>query len=439
MEERIMGRTQRCFIGLLVVLACACGSSGPASNDAEQHTVDAPQASGSAGAAVTASPPSAATSPAPAGTNPAPATTTPVAGASAAAPPSMGAPAMAGAGMPTSAMGVAGQPKMQPPVAAPPNAVPSDPAYPDLVFNMHGEIEPGAEAMFCQYVQMPKGVKTAVPSAESHYTPGSHHFLVFRTNLTSIPAGQDTSHLCGDPDNTVAVTGASNGLASGESAQGSTGSYYEAQTPDAHRDLPPGVAHVFQSGEILILTAHYFNANETTIDSKIEFRLHRMDPANVKQEAGTFFLLNTSLNIPPHSEVTFTKACPITKDINLGLLWSHMHGRGWSFRAWTDDGMATTQLGGGDVYDQPGPDGWAEPHLQTYPADPPIMLHAGSKLTISCTYHNTTERTFTFGQSAETSEMCLLHGMYYPRVDQATERCQNGVSMSGKATPLTGN
>ena len=309
------------------------------------------------------------------------------------------------------------------------------PAIPDLVFNMAGTIQAGAEAMFCMFGQMPTTGKTAVPSAESHYTPGSHHFLVFRSNLTSIPKGGDTAHLCGTTDTTVAVTGGSNGIAASESVAGTTGSYYEAQTPDSRRDLPPGIAHVFQPGEILVLTAHYLNTTGTTIDSHIEFRLHRMDPIDVKQEAGTFFLLNTQLNIPANTAVTATRSCPIPKDLNLGLLWSHMHARGYSFRAWTDDAVATQQLGG-DVYDQPGPAGWAEPHVQTYPWDPPVTLHAGSKLTFSCTFHNTTAQTFVFGQSAATGEMCLLHGMYWPRLDAATERCTNGTSTSGQPGPI---
>jgi len=203
-----------------------------------------------------------------------------------------------------------------------------------------------------------------------------------------------------------------------------------------NRDLPPGVAHVFQPGEILNLTAHYLNTTTATIDSRIEFRLHLMNPADVKQEAGTFFLMDTQLNIPANSAVTASRRCPITKDLNLGLLWSHMHARGYSFQATTDDAAAMQQLGSSVVYDQPGPDGWSEPHLQSYPYDPPITLHAGSKLTIACTYHNTTSRSFVFGQSAATGEMCLLHGMYWPRLDGATERCTNGVSTTGTPGPI---
>jgi hypothetical protein len=301
---------------------------------------------------------------------------------------------------------------------------------------MNATIEAGAEAMFCYFGQMPMDNITAVPSAESHYTPGSHHFLVYRTNLTTVPEGGDASHVCGSPGTTLAVTGQDNGLSAAESFMGVTGSYYEAQVPDARRDLPSGVAHLFQPGEILLFTAHYLNASGSTLNSHIELRLHTMDLGDVEQEAGSFFLVNSQLNIPPTSKTTATRVCPIGQDLNLGLFWSHMHSRGYSFRAWTDDAVATQQVGGADVYDQPGPDGWSEPHIQTYPYDPPVTLHAGSNLSFSCTYYNTTSNTFVFGNSAATNEMCILHGMYWPRADQNTEGCLKGTSMSDTPVPI---
>jgi hypothetical protein len=303
------------------------------------------------------------------------------------------------------------------------------PALPDVVFTMDGHINGGGEAMYCLYVSMPADRTTAVPSAESRYTPGSHHFLAFRTNLTAIPDGGGVSHVCGG--------GGTNGINSGEALNAVTGSYYEAQTPIARRDLPSGVAHVFQPSEILALTAHYLNPSASPIDAHVEFRLHTMDPAAVKEEAGTFFLLDPQINIPPYSDVTVTRSCPIPQDVNLGLLWSHMHSRGYEFKAWTDDSAATQRVGG-NLYEQPGPDGWAEPHVQTYPVDPPVTLHAGSNLSFSCNYHNTTPQTFGFGQSAATAEMCLLHGMYWPRLDGKTEQCLSGTSGMTSVTPTDG-
>ena len=306
----------------------------------------------------------------------------------------------------------------------------------DVVFTMSGTIEAGAEAMFCSFAQMPPDDVVAVPSAESHYTPGSHHFLVYRTGLTSVPRGSDTAHLCGSTGVTVAVAGQSNGIDSAEAFTDVTGSYYEAQVPDARRDLPRGIAHIFQPGEILLETAHYLNATASTLSSSIEFRLHTMDPNAVQQEAGTFFMVNTSIDIPPSSEATFTKTCPISQDLNLGLFWSHMHSRGYSFSAWTDDAVTERKIEGGDLYYQPGPDGWSEPHVQNYPSDPPITLHAGSNLMFSCHYRNTTAQTFVFGSSAVNNEMCILHGMYWPRADRDTEQCLSGTDSADTPVPI---
>jgi hypothetical protein len=39
-----------------------------------------------------------------------------------------------------------------------------------------------------------------------------------------------------------------------------------------------------------------------------------------------------------------------------------------------------------------------------------------------------TPQTIVQGQSAATNEMCILHGMYWPRLDSATELCLSGQS-----------
>jgi hypothetical protein len=64
------------------------------------------------------------------------------------------------------------------------------------------------------------------------------------------------------------------------------------------------------------------------------------------------------------------------------------------------------------------------------------MLHAGTHITYSCDYDNPRDTTLVFGNSAEKNEMCLLHGMYWPRLDGATERCTNGTSTTGTPGPI---
>ena len=199
---------------------------------------------------------------------------------------------------------------------------------------MSGHVGANGEILDCVYVRMPadRG-KIAVGSAESTFTPGSHHFLVYRTSYDAIPANGDRVHACSDA----------------EQIAGITGSYYEAQTPMARRDLPSGVAHVFKPGEVLLMTAHYLNATATGFDTQVHFRLHTEDVARVKHEAGSIFFYNPVIQVPPFSQVTVTRTCPLDQDVELALLWSHMHSRGVRFTATSDDAAAVARVG--DLYD----------------------------------------------------------------------------------------
>ena len=292
----------------------------------------------------------------------------------------------------------------------------ADAALPDIVFSMTGHVDANGEVLDCLYVRMPSDRgKIAVPSAESTFTPGSHHFLVYRTSYDDLPADGGTVHPCTDAEQIAGVTG----------------SYYEAQTPMAERALPPGVAHVFKSGEVLLMTAHYLNVSPSGFDTSVNFRLHTEDMAKVKHEAGSIFFYNYLIDVPPYSEITVTRTCPLDEDVDLALLWSHMHARGIEFTATSSDPVAAQQAG--DLYDSTT---WSEPSPRTFPYAPPVTLHSGSSITYTCTYRNATGQTFVAGQSAETNEMCILHGMYWPRLDSQTETCQLGTSTMGSPISL---
>jgi hypothetical protein len=278
----------------------------------------------------------------------------------------------------------------------------------DIEFSMSAHIGAGKETQRCLNVRMPedRGV-IAVPAAESHYTPGSHHFLVYRTGKTEMPPGGDEVHEC-------AIT---------EQVVGLEGTYYEAQQPDEERVLPDGVAHLFQPGEVILLTSHYLNTTEDDVDANVVFTLHTISPRAVEHEAGSIFFYNFDITLPPNSERTVTRTCPIPEEMNLALLWGHMHRRGLEFRARTDDARVIDRVG--DLYDS---HVWSEPPPRVYPTDPPVMLHTGATITYQCDFKNDTPNTIVQGQSADTNEMCILHGMYWPRQSSDVELCRGGVS-----------
>ena len=298
--------------------------------------------------------------------------------------------------------------------ATPAPLAPTLSGLPNVEFGFDVTIPAGKEMLKCKYVAFPsdRGV-IAVPSAESHYTPGSHHMLAYRSDLTAdtIPFNQTGVWDCTD----------------GSFELHDKGSYYEAQEPDSYRDLPVGVAHKFQPGEVLILQAHYVNVTPSDLDARVQLTLHTIDPARVVHEAGSIIFSDLNITIDAHSRARVSMTCTLPQDVYPVLLWSHMHKRGVAFHAETDDSDAAAVLG--PLYAE---DDWSEPAPREF-LDPAVALSKGSRITFTCEYANDTNRVLTFGNSAETNEMCILHGMYWPRMTSGAERCIGGLT---KVTPL---
>jgi hypothetical protein len=157
----------------------------------------------------------------------------------------------------------------------------------------------------------------------------------------------------------------------------------------------------------------------------VTLTLHTAERSTVQAEAGSIFFFNPKISLPPHSDMTVTRSCPVSPDMNLALIWPHMHKQGVHFMATTDDSM---EEAGNPLYDA---DGWADPNARSFPYDLPMTVHAGASITYTCTYHNGTDNKIVTGQSAQTDEMCILHGMYWPRADVKTEL----FSMGSSTTP----
>ena len=289
----------------------------------------------------------------------------------------------------------------------PPRA-PTLSGLPDVEFGFDVVVPAGKELLKCIYAAFPsdRGV-IAVPSAESEYTPGSHHLLAYRSDLTADQIPPDKTGVWDCNDSSWEIH--------------DRGSYYEAQDPHASRDLPEGVAHKFQPGEVVILQAHYLNSSDADLDAQVKLTLHTVDPARVVHEAGSIIFADLNISVPPHSRARASMTCTLPQDFHPVLLWSHMHRRGVHFIAETDDAQAASILG--PLFEE---DDWSEPQPREF-FDPSVVLPKGSHITFTCDYENDSDRTLRYGTSAETNEMCILHGMYWPRMTSG-ERCPGGVT-----------
>jgi hypothetical protein len=224
------------------------------------------------------------------------------------------------------------------------------------------------------------GADTEIQSWESDMTVGSHHLLVF------YKAGATDDPLESDPNRC-------NGL---EFHSGP----YGAQTPQAKITYPDGVAAFVSAGNGLRLSSHYLNASPNTITANVKVIARKATPGTVQNHSGVFFFNNIGLVIPTGAmNYPVTKTCSVPRDVYFMFSVAHMHKHAI--------GQVATS-GGQTIYQT---NTWESQFAQYTPA---MFMKAGTQITFTCTYNNDSGGPLTFGESAQSNEMCIFDGQFYP-------------------------
>ena len=241
------------------------------------------------------------------------------------------------------------------------------------------DLEPGAETYKCQTFQNPFGKNVAVLQAQSRMTRGSHHLAVFRVEDNADRAIEDCSGL--EFHATI----------------------HSAQTPIGKTTYPDGVGAFLSGAEGVRLNAHYVNLTESAIHAEVRVAIDYSDPESVEFTAAQIYLNDSRLDIPPgRGSAGGSIALPEQlNDIKLISGQSHMHRRGVEFHAMFEDGTP--------IYAS---DTWSEPPMKAYA--PPLPLADVAAIAWQCEYENETDGHLKFGESADTDEMCVFTGFYYP-------------------------
>jgi hypothetical protein len=263
------------------------------------------------------------------------------------------------------------------PPPPPPEVVKSGDRSTVTLITQEFEVPPGGETFRCQNFANPFGEDVAIVESRSSMASGSHHMFVFQT--AGLRAGG--LETCGGLEFSANI----------HSSQRSEESYV----------YPPGIGRMLFANEGLRVQAHYLNTTSETITAYVAVTLEAVAPAAVETLAAQVFINTLSINVPPQSQGAATKSCGVPQDIQLLTASSHMHRFGTHFEARTSDGQL--------VYET---NEWAEPDPWHF--DPPLPVPGGASIDIRCEYDNTTDTTLSFGESADTNEMCILSGLYYP-------------------------
>lgn len=181
--------------------------------------------------------------------------------------------------------------------------------------------------------------------------------------------------------------------------------------------LPPGVAINFGPRQPLLIQTHFNNYPyedaRTRGSAFAKILLHPVDPATVTAHGGAMFAQNQAVLVPP-GRTTVTGRCGLTgegaaaRDMTIMAFTGHYHLRGIEFEVFRVQADGSL---GELLYDH---QGYEDPPFTQYPADSPLVLHAGEGVEWRCTYQNNSDKTYEFGPNTQENEHCNLFGFYYP-------------------------
>lgn len=238
----------------------------------------------------------------------------------------------------------------------------------------------GGEVYYCQNFANPWGSQVDIKAYSLDMSTGSHHmFAFYQPNAT---------------DGAVAPC-PNGGLTFGAFT-------FTAQSPHLNQVYPSTVGATLPATTGFQMMAHYLNTSATTITAHVALTVYGAKQGVVTQHAGVLYLNDALILVPP-GESNNSSSYTLTQDVTLLTTGSHMHQQGINF---------ISQADGQTLYQT---DQWSEPPGVKF--DPPMVLKAGTKVTWSCLYNNTTDSNLTFGESAKTNVMCISVSTFYPVMD----------------------
>lgn len=300
------------------------------------------------------------------------------------------------------------------------------PAPPEGVqYQMVKEVMPGEELYGCKmFVAPPEGLY--VNREAVRFSAGGHHVLLYRTPYEAIPRRTEL----GDPIDAEAIHDCSMGATALWKVTGVLGGSESYEGRGLLEDLPEGVAIAIDPGAVIVMSTHYLNATPSPIEVDSRINLYTIPKEHVKAEAGVLYFDNPIIRVPAGGASTARVRCPISKDISIVSLQSHMHARGTAFSAM----IVGVEGGPKEIYETTS---WKEPPVKDF--SPALSVRAGQLIDYRCSYRGAGPLDVVRGETSD-DEMCQLIGPYYPR-DRHLEACEdeNGESAarwvgSGTAT-----
>ncbi len=257
-------------------------------------------------------------------------------------------------------------------------------------------IHAGEEVTYCYYTTIPTTETLGVKRWSSTMTPGSHHLILFFGDS-------------GKPDGTIDQS--CGGIGGGGGVPYWT---YSAQTPTNEAIMPTGVGMTVPAGQKVYVQMHYLNAGDADIAAHVVIDGETYAASETYTPAAAFITYNTQISIPANSTGTAGGTCAVPAGAKFFSMSTHAHKQ--AIHTEVKDGAAM-------VFQS---DDWEHPGTVDWAAEPFYSFSTGS-LSYRCNYNNTTNRTVTEGSSAETDEMCMAVGYFFPAT--GPKFCINSIAL----------
>ena len=265
---------------------------------------------------------------------------------------------------------------------------------------------PGQEVTKCVRKRLGNVDPIWVTSIQTSLNKGSHHVIVYRSD-------QDTEIL--EPENCDPFI---------ETLGGETIPLIITQVSEETLTLPPGVAFKFAPHQMIRIEAHYLNYYDEDISAHADVSFKTIAQEDVEHEADMLFYGTPDFSIPAGKEHTTPwHFIDVWEDTKVFAVTGHTHQHGTN----VEISKSTSADDEGDfIYPQDTPFTWNESPIEQY--SPALHFSAGEGFRYRCTWKNTSNKSLSFGESAN-QEMCFLWAYYYP--SKGYRMCVNPGGIAG--------
>ena len=165
--------------------------------------------------------------------------------------------------------------------------------------------------------------------------------------------------------------------------------------------LPEGVAVRIPAGSQVLVNLHLFNSSAETLTGTSGIEVVTLAEASVEHDAEVVLGGPVAFSIPARSEGHVIQGgCTMRQDVHLFALMPHMHELG-TFMQVEVEGTLLHE----------GPYSFDDQRYRVL--DEPLLVSAGTRVGVTCTYDNPTSSGVSFGDSTR-QEMCFALLYRYP-------------------------